>query len=195
MISVERTAAVLLAAGQSVRFGESNKLIAALRGKPVAAHLAGLLSRLPMLARAAVIQAAERNGPLADLLRKEGFVLIENPSPQRGQDTSVRLGLARALESDPDAVLICLADMPNVTEDHLRALASAAETGRTAISATGAHRSPPTLIPKSIARLILADPTKPVRSMIEPVVEVVASAWILADIDTQADLARASTRA
>lgn len=194
MIALERTAAVLLAAGQSVRFGESDKLIARLRGKPVAAHVAGLLSRLPVVATIAVIQAAERNGPLAGLLRDEGFTLTESPSPERGQDTSVRLGVARALESNPDAVLICLADMPNVTEGHLRAVASAADSATTAISATGAHRSPPTLIPKSVASLILADPARPVRAMIEPAVEVVASAWELADIDTPEDLSRAGSR-
>lgn len=194
MIRLERTAAVLLAAGQSTRFGESDKLLAPLRGKPVAAHLSGLLSSLAMLAKIAVIQAAERIGPLADLLQDAGFALAENPAPERGQDTSVRLGLAHALEFEPDAILVCLADMPNVTEDHLRALASAADPGRTAISTTGAQRSPPALIPYAIAQLILADPTRPVRSMIEPAIEIVASAWILDDIDTPADLSRAGSR-
>jgi molybdenum cofactor cytidylyltransferase len=194
LIPLERTAAVLLAAGQSLRFGKSDKLTALLRGKPLAAHVAGLLSNMPMLGKFAVIEATEGNGPLASLLRDNGFDLVENPFPERGQDTSVRLGLARALESGPEAVLICLADMPNVTDDHFRALASAADADRTAISSTGAWRSPPTLIPMAIARLILAEPTKSVRSMIKPAVEVVASPSILADVDEPADLSGAGSR-
>jgi molybdenum cofactor cytidylyltransferase len=193
LIPLERSAAVLLAAGQSLRFGTSNKLTALLRGKPLAAHIGDILSNMPTQARFAVIGPA-RDELLTSLLRERGFDLLENPFPERGQDTSVRLGVARALESGPEAVLICLADMPNVTENHLRALASAADTDRTAISSTGTWRSPPTLIPMAIGRLILAEATKPVRSMIDPAVEVVASPWMLADVDTPADLSRAGSR-
>lgn len=194
MIALERTAAVLLAAGYSMRFGDSNKLLASLRAKPVAAHAAGLLSRLPLLAKFAVIQAADEDDTLADLFIADGFALIDNPCAEQGQDSSVRIGMARALDEDADAVLIFLADMPNVTEDHLHALAEAADPARAAISSNGAHRSPPALIPRKIATAILADPSRSVRSMIEPAVDVIASDRLLADIDTKADLALTGAR-
>lgn len=190
MIPLERTAAVLLAAGQSVRFGGSNKLNAPLRGRPLASYAAGQLRGLPFLARIAVIGSAERSGSLGDLLRAHGFDLVENPVPETGLDSSARLGLARALATGADAVLICLADMPQVTRAHFCALSASVRADLSAISSTGEHRSPPTLVPRSIAQRILANPEQPVRALINPATEVAASSLALADVDTAADLAR-----
>ena len=52
MIAAEHVAAVLLAAGESRRFGAANKLLADLRGQPLVLHIAARLARLGIAAPA-----------------------------------------------------------------------------------------------------------------------------------------------
>lgn len=179
MIPIEQTAAVLLAAGLSQRFGDGNKLVEPLGGKPLLGHAADLIRSLPFARRIAVVSGDEVAALLGD------FERVTNPAPEQGQDGSVRLGLAAA--GDARAILLCLADMPAVTADHLRALADAADDITAAISATGGWRSPPLLLPRALAERVSAD--RPVRASVAGgrLVEVTASAALLCDYDTRAD--------
>jgi len=54
MIAAERVAALLLAAGESRRFGAANKLLAELRGQPLVRHIATRLAGLGFGARIAI---------------------------------------------------------------------------------------------------------------------------------------------
>lgn len=183
MIRIGETVAVLLCAGLSRRFGEGNKLLAELDGRPLVAHAAEVLAELPFLERIAVTGD--------DVMTLPGFRLVRNPEPERGQDRSVRIGLAAALEAKPRGVLICLGDMPFVTGAHLEALAAAATDERAAISSTGEWRSPPLLLPAGLAERVLAEPVASVRSLVGGVaIEVAAPATTLRDFDTPYDFDR-----
>lgn len=139
------TALVLLAAGQSTRFECGDKLLADLNGRPIIRHAAGALAAEPAARRIGVIGPchAER----AEQLRLAGWHPVKNPDFTKGQGTS----LARAISSlsdapGVDAALVLLADMPNVPDDHLRALRAAMQPGvQAVISRADGVLGPPAL--------------------------------------------------
>ena len=185
MIAIEESVALLLCAGLSRRFGPGNKLLAPLEGRPLIAHAASLCMALPFAGRIAVVPPDEPE--LRALL--DGFELVENPAPEAGQDSSLRLGLARGLDAGANAVLVLLGDMPHVDSAHLLALAAAAGEDRAAISLAGEVRMPPTLFPARLAQHALAAFDRPVRESLGQPVVVAAKAGILADYDRPEDWA------
>jgi molybdenum cofactor cytidylyltransferase len=189
MIPLEDSAAVLLCAGLSRRYGSSNKLLALLRGKPLVAHPAALLASLPLRARFAVVPP--RDEELRALLEDLGFACVSNPRPERGKDHSIRIGLRSALAAKPRAILLCLGDMPDVEPAHIAALAATADDARPAISAAGDFRAPPAMIPAALAARIVATRELAVREALTGGAEVRTAAAMLLDFDTVTDFERA----
>lgn len=184
MIPLERIAAVLLAAGRSERFGMDNKLLAPLDGKPLLSHAAALITGILFGWRLAVTGSDAR----VDWLLA-GFETHQNPMRKQGQDSSVRIGLRAALAHDPEAVLICLADMPYVTRQHLTELARVADHETAASSSVEAHISPPVLLPARLCAMVLEQTDRPVRSFLAGSALVTASPAMLRDFDTREDFA------
>lgn len=116
-----QTAVLLLAAGQSARFSNGDKLLADLDGRAVLSHPASLLQDTPVAARIAVIGPGQEGR--RHLLHTTGWQTEENPDSAAGQSTSLKAGIA-AIRAIPgvERVLILLADMPFVSEAHLSAL-------------------------------------------------------------------------
>ena len=114
--SPPRIAALVLAAGRSSRFGRGNKLLVALDGRPLLAHVVGAVvaSRL----KPVIVVIGHESEQMKQVLKGYDIVLVDNRDYTDGLSTSLRCGLA-ALPQDVDAVLICLADMPAVTADHI----------------------------------------------------------------------------
>jgi len=110
----EPIAAVVLAAGLSTRFG-GDKLLYPYAGKPLAAHIADTLVAMPVSWRIAIVPPA--------------------PSP--------REALFRATELGAAALLVCLADMPNITAAHLKALLAAADDSDAVATGFDNARGPP----------------------------------------------------
>jgi len=117
-------AGLVLAAGSARRYG-SAKLLAPLRGRPLAAYAldvagraraAGLLGDLH-----AVVAAGDED--VAVLARAAGATTIVNPAPERGLSSSLRAGLAAL--GDAGAALVLLADQPLVRLDVLAVLVAA----------------------------------------------------------------------
>jgi len=106
-----RIAALILAAGQSRRMGEVNKLLIDIGGKPMVRRVAETI-----LATAATPVVAVL-GHERDRVRAAFAGLkvraIYNPDYAAGISTSLKRGLA-ALPDDIDGVLVCLGDMPLV---------------------------------------------------------------------------------
>ena len=107
-----RIAAIILAAGQSRRMGQINKLLAEIDGQP-------------MVNRAVSAVRASRAGPVlvvvgheADKLRaavgNDGVRFVENPDYAKGLSTSLARAIA-ALDPNVDGVIVCLGDMPRVS--------------------------------------------------------------------------------
>jgi molybdenum cofactor cytidylyltransferase len=186
VIAIRESAAILLCAGLSRRFGQGDKLMAPLEGRPLVSHAAALAGSLPFARRVAVVPAGEA-GPLRALLTGFGFELVENDRPEEGKDRSLRLGLASASGSRARGMLVLLGDMPFPDSAHLLALAEAAGAGQAAISATATWRSPPLMIPAALAARILADRSTPARDMLADAAEVRTAPEMLADFDSPLD--------
>ncbi|MEZ6001142.1 NTP transferase domain-containing protein [Hyphomonas sp.] len=125
------TAIILLAAGQSERFQDGDKLLADLAGKPVLGHAAAMLADQPVAARIAVTGPGQADRQR--ILKAAGWQIVENSDTTSGQSTSLRAGMdVVAGMPAVEQVLILLADMPFVSDAHLHALREAMTSETTA---------------------------------------------------------------
>jgi molybdenum cofactor cytidylyltransferase len=113
-------AAVILAAGESRRFG-SPKQLAVWEGRSLLEHVLERAWETGLRPVVAVVPIwLTRPAALdADALR-----WVRNPHPERGMSHSLRLGFA-ALPDEVDAVVVLLGDQPTVPVSHLRNLVGA----------------------------------------------------------------------
>jgi len=139
-----RIGAVLLAAGQSARFG-SNKLLAGFGGQPMVCRAMDAAVQLEA-SRFAVVASC---GEIAALARARGFDVIQNGAPEMGQAHSIVLG-AKAM-ADMDAVLFLAGDQPLLTGESLRLLVRRFEESGKGIAclADETHRGNPAVFAKA----------------------------------------------
>ncbi len=123
--------AVVLAAGESRRMGERNKLLVEIDGKPVVRHVVDILLESGLACVTVVTgHEAER---IRSALEGCPVAFVENADHAGGLSTSLKAGLA-ALAPACGAALVCLGDMPAVTAPTVRALVDAwARAGSRAI--------------------------------------------------------------
>lgn len=112
-----RTAFILLAAGASSRFEHGDKLLADLHGQPVLHHAASLLNAFAPH-QAVAVTTPEHIGR-AEILERAGWTVITNPNADTGQASSIVCALNALDLNEIDQVLVLLADMPNVSPEHL----------------------------------------------------------------------------
>lgn len=105
-----RIGAILLAAGESRRFGDENKLLATLEGEPLVRRAARTLVAADLAGVGVVVgHESERvRGALDDL----DVTIRHNPEYADGQSSSVRVGAEAAASLDWDAAIFALGDMP-----------------------------------------------------------------------------------
>src|ERR1019366_145268 len=106
-----RIAALVLAAGRSIRMGATNKLIAEIGGKPlvrIAAEQA-LASR----AKPVIVVTGHEHERVEAALAGLPVRFVHNPDYADGLGTSLKAGIA-AVPEDADAAIVCLGDMPQV---------------------------------------------------------------------------------
>ncbi len=120
-----RVAAVVLAAGRSARMGQTNKLLADVRGAPMIRQVVNTLFHAPLDSIVVVSghDAAEVEAALAGLPVR----IVQNPDYGQGMSASLRAGL-QAIGPDLDGVLVVLGDMPWVEGATLDALLDAFQT-------------------------------------------------------------------
>jgi CTP:molybdopterin cytidylyltransferase MocA len=179
--------AVLLAAGGGSRFaGESHKLLAVLRGRPVVswsldAVLAAGFDRVAVVTGAVDL----------DHLVPAGVELLPNPRWAEGQATSLARGIEWARAANLDAVAVGLGDQPGVTSAGWRAVA--AVSGSIAVATYGGRRGNPVRLAADIWPLLPSAGDEGarvvMRSRPDLVVEV-ACEGDPADVDTLEDLDR-----
>jgi molybdenum cofactor cytidylyltransferase len=178
-------ALVLLAGGQSVRFG-GPKLMAPLGSKPLALHAAGMLAALPFATRHAVI------GPAVPDLAALGYQAVPLAPLGAPQARSLALGVAAAMAGNPRGVLVALADMPLVPPAHIHALASAFDEDRIATSADGVTMPPAIFGSRHFTALITLDGDRGGGSLLKGAPTVPLDPALALDIDRPEDLARAA---
>lgn len=187
----ERIAAVLLAAGTSSRFGGEDKLMADLRGKPVAAHT---LETVASMAFGALIAVA-RPLPLAPVihrkLERRGYTIIVNERPEDGISSSIVQAVRHVMPMNKiRGILICLADMPDVPQTHYNRICLAAEDIRSVVASTdGFSSSPPAFIGRRhFDELLTLRGDQGARALLSHGVQIETSGNVLHDIDTPDDL-------
>ncbi|NVE95010.1 nucleotidyltransferase family protein [Altererythrobacter lutimaris] len=185
MIALEDTACILLAAGQSRRFGAANKLRAELHGKPLASHAADTLGAMPFGEHIAVVSS--ETSDLFDL----PFKTVLNTAQEQGMSHSIALGIEAINEGEVKAVLIALADMPFVPTGHYKALLEAVEeTGEPQIAATqnsGRAQVPAVFSLRKAHTLLTLEGDQGARDLLQSAKTVACDSRLLTDFDRAED--------
>ncbi len=133
-------AAVVLAAGESRRFG-GRKQLARLEGRTLLEHVllrANAAGLRPVIAVVPVWLTLPARA-------SRDLVWVRNPAPERGLSHSLRLGLA-AVPERIGAAIILLGDQPTVTLEAIEALLSARAKRPIIAGAADGILAPPVLI-------------------------------------------------
>ena len=190
-----RTHALILAAGQSRRFG-GGKLHALYRDRPLLSYVLAVarVARARGLVEGGhIVLAADDDRGLA-LAHADGLNPVINHAPDRGLSHSLKLGLV-VLEAVPlvESALVFLGDQPLVRQDVVEALVAAGRGQIVRPRYEGQPNTPghPVLLPRSIwerARQLEGD--HGFRDLISSLPDTVTIdvKGDNPDIDTQADL-------
>ena len=197
----QKTAAIVLAAGTSTRFGRDHKLLANLNGVPVIHKAITALKAARM--NQIILVTGFRHKDILSALEDQEIFTIHNPNFESGMAASLAVGVG-GLKPDVDQCFICLADMPFTEPGTYRALIAAADQTSAAqifVPTHGGKRGNPVLWRKSqFHKLQQITGDTGGKSIIkeEPhlVLEVpVDDGGILIDLDTPEALAQFSVRA
>ncbi|GIS09845.1 MAG: hypothetical protein CM15mP114_06270 [Alphaproteobacteria bacterium] len=108
---------ILLAAGESKRFGDKNKLSEIINGKPIINHILDTLFEIFDPSELIVIVGHEHK-IIKNLIFNKDIKILENIDYKKGIGTSIALGMNN-LETDIDGVMIIPADMPYINSKDL----------------------------------------------------------------------------
>ena len=108
---------ILLAAGESKRFGDKNKLSEIINGKPIINHILDTLFEIFDPSELIVIVGHEKN-IIKNLIFNKDIKILENKDYRKGIGTSIALGMNN-LNEDIDGVMIIQADMPCINSKDL----------------------------------------------------------------------------
>ncbi len=105
---------VFLAAGKSSRYGsaQENKLLAEKNGKPMFRYLLDQMEVFPMCTRSVVSRLPE----ILDYAEAHGMLAVENQEPEKGISLSLKLGMERCLQQNPQlqGILFVVCDQPGL---------------------------------------------------------------------------------
>ncbi len=135
---------VIMAAGNSTRFGE-NKLLALYEGKSLIRHA---LDAVPAasFSRICVVTQYEK---VRSLALSYGFLVIENNRPDEGISRTVRLG-TEALMDSCDAILYMVSDQPRLKKSSISSLIALyrRHPDKIVCASAGGKRGNPCIFPK-----------------------------------------------
>jgi molybdenum cofactor cytidylyltransferase len=141
-------ACIILAAGQSRRMGKTNKLLAAIDGKPMVRWAAE--AALASSARPVFVVLGHEADKVRAALTGLDLTFVENPDYAQGIASSVKRGIA-ALPASADGAVVCLGDMPRIGArqiDRLIAAYNPVESRALCIPTWRGKRGNPVLIGK-----------------------------------------------
>jgi molybdenum cofactor cytidylyltransferase len=119
--TVERTAGIVLAAGESTRFGSPKQLLD-WKGKPFVRHVAEIALHAGL--GPVVVVTGFRRAEVESCLEDLTVNLVYNSGYTQGQGASVRAGIA-ALPPNVGSAVFLLADQPQIPVEVIRALIEA----------------------------------------------------------------------
>ena len=123
---------VILAAGESSRMGSDKALLPwppVASGRPSSGDtfLSAAIRSLSSVTDQVVVVVGNNEPGLAPVVYGAGGSLVRNPAPERGQFSSLRVGLQEVLNLGRDAAMITLVDRPPASAEVLGKLRSAFE--------------------------------------------------------------------
>jgi molybdenum cofactor cytidylyltransferase len=181
-----KIAAILMAAGNSRRFGDANKLLAPFQGKPLITHAANILRTLSLDHLIAVVA----DDDVAAMVHE--FEITRADAARNNMAQNIALGVAQARAWGADRVLIALADMPLVPCAHFNAVIAACTDMTPSASTDGMTRMPPACFPACyFDRLISLTGDNGAAQIIQQLPSsaiIPAAMGALADIDYRDDL-------
>ena len=126
MGSENKTCGVILSAGASSRMGRDKALLPwppnATAGQTL---LSTQIDALKPFANAIIIVAGKNFDQLAPIAAASGASIVQNPQPERGQFSSLQVGLRELIARGFDAAIITLVDAPPLSSDSLGKLRAA----------------------------------------------------------------------
>lgn len=159
-------------------------------------YAAETLAKAEFTDRIAVV--SPDTGESGSLWSDLGFHILTNPESRSGMGTSVALAARHAQDTGADGLLICLADMPFVSDSLLGQLVAAFCSGdgsEILCAINGGKRSPPALFgSRHFGKLIGLTGDTGARELIAKAEVVAANPGELVDIDTREELARWNAR-
>jgi molybdenum cofactor cytidylyltransferase len=123
---------IILAAGESTRMGTDKALLPWPPARPGAAvtgqtFLSAAIEALNPFNDLVIVVAGKNESNLAPVVYARGAFLARNPAPERGQFSSLQVGLQEVLNRGRDAAMITLVDRPPVSAATLARLRAAFE--------------------------------------------------------------------
>jgi len=128
------TVAVLLAAGAGTRLGRGPKALLPHRGGTLVEHATGVLLAGGCDAVVVVLGAGADDVRAATALDEPRVRVVDNPGWATGMASSLRVGVAAALDLAPARVVVAHVDQPGVVPDDVARLLAAHRPGRVAAS-------------------------------------------------------------
>jgi len=116
----EPLVAIVLAAGESKRFGASNKLLHRVDGVPLVNRVLAALSG--RLISETIVVLGHESEQVAEVLVGENLRIVRNPDFHLGMGSSLRCAVSALKRPFPGGVLVCLADLPDLSRAHVRAV-------------------------------------------------------------------------
>jgi molybdenum cofactor cytidylyltransferase len=141
-----RIDALVLAAGRSLRAGGSNKLLLPWQNKVVVEHAVD--AALSSHAATVHVVSGHDHPSLRAVLKGRNLNWIHNPHYQKGISSSISAGV-RQLSADVDGILLCLGDMPWVSEQQINEVIEGFQPDSVRVACFGKRRGHPALFPRA----------------------------------------------
>ena len=113
--------AIILAAGQSKRMGEQNKLLLSYRGKTMVENIVDTV--LSSDVDEAIVVLGHEAEPVKTVLADRPLQFVTNHYYQQGMTSSIQCGV-KAADSQSQGLMICLSDLPLIQVDDLNHLSA-----------------------------------------------------------------------
>ena len=155
---MHKVSAIILAAGQSRRMGQANKLLLSVGGVAMVRHVVDQYAAA--IDGDITVVLGHEADKVQDALQDARVQCVFNPDYENGQQTSVACGLAFA----PDAglLLIGLGDQPLLGASDIRDLIAAHQDNtKISIPVCGDQRGNPIAVPHDMRARLTADPKRP----------------------------------
>jgi molybdenum cofactor cytidylyltransferase len=175
MSGAPRLCGVILAAGGSSRMGTDKALLPwppAGPGTPPSGQtfLSAAIESLNPFSEMVIVVAGKNASNIAPVVFANGAYMMTNPAPERGQFSSLQIGLHEVLNHGRDAAVVTLVDRPPVNRATLQKLCdafSSAEYGKWAVvpEYQGKHGHPFLVAREMIEAFLKAAPTANARDI------------------------------